>query len=59
MKYLLLLMALVGCENPYRSEYKCINGHIYLKDGNVWVEALAYEKNKCADVVPTQAEEKE
>ncbi len=45
MKYLIVLSLFVGC----LSDYKCIDGVAYLRNGDVWIESGAYKGKKCVD----------
>ena len=39
MKMLLMLLLLASCRGPFKNEYKCIGGKVYIKLDQVWVLA--------------------
>lgn len=41
------LLLLSGCGSDIGDKYKCIGGVTYIKNGNIWIEALYYHDNKC------------
>lgn len=49
MKTLILIafIFVAGCDDPLGTKFKCQDGVIYLKDNGAWIQALAYDKNKC------------
>ena len=47
----LVLLLFSGCTS-WVTEYKCIDGNVYIKFNGAWVEAKAFEDNKCVDINP-------
>lgn len=52
MKIILVLcLFMIGCDgNDFRTEYKCVDGVIYVKSNGAWIQALIYKDNKCLAV---------
>lgn len=50
MKIFILILfcgLLSSYHDPLASKMKCINGVVYVEDGDIWIKALYYDKNKC------------
>lgn len=45
-----IAMGLSACDfMRLAPQLKCINGDVYVRMDGAWVEAMFYEKNKCAE----------